>query len=207
MVPTAVLEDEHHIIIQVLSCLDQMADGCLREGTLDRLAALEVIDFFQTFADRCHHAKEETYLFPTLEAKGFPRHGGPTGVMRAEHDHGRWLLGALAADIDGAAAGCTDALRRFVINARAYTQLLRRHIEKEDQYLFPMAEAALTDEEQQALLKAFDRVEHQDLHPDTHAAYLELADRLADRFGVPRAGPEPTRPHRCGACGHHAVTP
>lgn len=89
MKPTEVLMQEHRVIELVLSCLDRMADNCDAGLPLDIEAATQAIDFFRVFADKCHHGKEEDLLFPLMEAKGFPRDGGPTGVMLHEHELGR----------------------------------------------------------------------------------------------------------------------
>jgi len=55
--------------------------------------------------DRFHHAKEEVFLFPSLESHGMPREGGPTGVMFVEHEIGRQLVremeGSVAAGLKG----------------------------------------------------------------------------------------------------------
>jgi hemerythrin-like domain-containing protein len=84
MNPTGILSDEHRIIAQVLNCLEAIVRKAGSVGRLDRASADDAVAFFRSFADRCHHGKEETYLFPALEAKGFPRTGGPTGVMLYE---------------------------------------------------------------------------------------------------------------------------
>jgi hemerythrin-like domain-containing protein len=33
--------------------------------------------FLKEFADRCHHGKEEDFLFPALEKAGIKKEGGP----------------------------------------------------------------------------------------------------------------------------------
>jgi hemerythrin-like domain-containing protein len=200
MLATDVLRGEHRVIEQVVGCLEKLAKLCATQGKLDRDSARQIIDFFQTFADRCHHHKEEAHLFPLLEAKGFPPSSGPTSMMRAEHDPGRRLLKSLVGAMDAAAAGEPDAVQRFVGNALAYARLLRDHIAKEEQRLFPMANEALTDTDQETLLSAFDDMENQEMHVETHAKYLRLADELAKLFGVPRGAPS-----SAGSCCHHAA--
>ena len=37
----------------------------------------KILDFFRVFVDRCHHGKEEEYLFPTMEKRGIPADKGP----------------------------------------------------------------------------------------------------------------------------------
>ena len=76
-------------------------------------------------ADRCHHGKEEAHLFPAMEARGFLRSGGPTGVMLDEHEQGRACVRGMADAIDAAAAGDAAAQRRFLDHAAGYVGLLR----------------------------------------------------------------------------------
>jgi hemerythrin-like domain-containing protein len=202
MQPTEVLKSEHRVIEQVLNCLEKIASRCASEGKLDRTAAQKAIDFFQNFADHCHHGKEEEHLFPLLEARGFSRGAGPTGVMLYEHEQGRRLLRSLAAAVEDDARGLPNARQRFVDQARSYVQLLREHIVKEDQCLFPKANQVLTPEDQEALQDAFEKVESEEMGLGTHEEYLHLANELADRLDVPRVSGEPTAGRGC--CGHHA---
>ena len=198
MQPTEILMNEHRIIEQVLDCLEIMADRCEANADLDADSARKAIDFFRTFADCCHHAKEETYLFPMMEAKGFSRENGPTGVMRDEHDQGRQHVQSMADSVDKCESGDVPAIDAFVRHARSYCELLRAHIHKEDHCLFPMANQALNDEEQQSLLTMFEKVEHDDMSEGTHERYLQIADELASRFDVVRITIEANSEH--GSC-------
>lgn len=207
MKATEILMNEHRVIEQVLDCLEAMANRSLAAGRLDGESARQALDFFRHFADGCHHNKEEKHLFPMMEARGFPREGGPTGVMLHEHDLGRRHIAALAAAVEGAEAGDADSVHEFARHALGYAQLLREHIWKEDQRLFPMADRALPAEAQRRLLQSFADVETHDLGAGTHEKYLQLADDLADRFGVRHA--EATHgcgPRACGCSSHHART-
>jgi hemerythrin-like domain-containing protein len=186
MKPTEILSGEHRIIEQMLDCLEKMVQDCTAQGRLDQTSAEQAVEFFRNFADRCHHGKEETHLFPAMEAKGFPRQGGPTGVMLAEHEQGRAHIRGMADAIEGAAAGKSQAVAQFRDHAQGYVGLLREHIEQEDHCLFAMADQALTEADQERLLEAFQHVEHEHMGLGTHEKYLMLADELADRFGVTR---------------------
>jgi hemerythrin-like domain-containing protein len=200
MIATDVLMAEHRVIEQVLNCLGKMADRCLLHGDLDFASARQALDFFQHFADRCHHGKEEERLFPLLEARGLSRERGPTGVMLREHDLGRRQIQAMLAAVDEAAQGDSDAVQRFGVHAGAYVRLLREHISKEDHCLFPMANQVLTPQDQHSLEDAFQEVESKKMGSGTHEKYLELANELADRFEVPRASLDLTLAQGCG-CG------
>ena len=194
---TEILSGEHRVIEQVLDCLETIARDGTARGRLDKAPAEQALDFFRNFADRCHHGKEEAQLFPAIEAKGFPRHGGPTGVMLDEHERGRAHVRAMAETIERAAAGDGEAVTRFAAHAHGYVGLLRRHIEKEDHCLFAMADRTLSEEDQQRLLEAFAGVEQEHMGLGTHEKFLHLADELADRLGVGRPN------NSAAACGCH----
>jgi hemerythrin-like domain-containing protein len=200
MKPTEILSAEHRVIEQVLNCLEKMVAGAEQTGALEKRPALDAVAFFRAFADECHHGKEEAHLFPAMEARGFPRDGGPTGVMVHEHELGRNHVRGLAAAIEPAAAGDPAALRRFIEHGRGYLDLLRQHIQKEDHCLFPMADQAFTPADQAELLAAFEQVERHHRGAGTHEKFRKMADDLADRFAVARATAA-VAGHEC--CGHH----
>jgi hemerythrin-like domain-containing protein len=181
-----------------------MANCAVSDGKIDRQAAEDAIAFFRAFADGCHHKKEEAHLFLAMEAKGFSREGGPTGVMLYEHEQGRECVRGMEQALAGAAQGDASALRKFVIHAQAYVALLREHIRKEDHCLFPMADNVLNDREQDSLIESFEKLEHEEAGTGTHEKYLAVADALAERFGVPRATALAGESSGKSCCGHHA---
>lgn len=187
MKPTEILRNEHRVIERVLHCLEAMVRRARSAGRLDGESAHEAVAFFRNFADHGHHGKEEDHLFPALEAEGFPREGGPIGVMLHEHELGRAHLRGMDENIDAAAAGDAAALGQFISHAEGYLAVLRQHIDKEDHVLFPLAERTLSEETQQRLLAEFRRVEAEEMGAGTHERYLQVAHELAKQYGVAAA--------------------
>ena len=178
----SILAGEHQVILQVLASVEAMARQCAT-GNLPAADARDALEILRTFADKCHHGKEEDILFPVLEslAPGF----GPTQVMRLEHVEGRALIRAMGTAVDNLHAG------DFARAAIGYVALLRQHIEKEDGILFPMAQTMLSPEQDAAILDAYRHLEHDDLGNGTHLRMLTTADRLARQYGIPRASDDP----------------
>ncbi|MBI2522321.1 MAG: hemerythrin domain-containing protein [Bdellovibrio sp.] len=207
MRPTEILMVEHRVIKQVLSCLKEMARQTVKSGSLSRPMAEKVIDFIRTFADHCHHEKEETHLFAIMEARGFSRYQGPTAVMRQEHDFGRNCVKQMVAAMAGASAGEKASVSAFVENANLFADMLFSHIEKEDTRLYPMANNILSADDQKGLLDAFHKVEEHDVAHGTHEKYLAIADELADFYGIPKADHTAAivcdDTMGCGGCGGH----
>ena len=61
----------------------------------------------------------------------------------------------------------------------AYVELLRGHIFKENNVLFPMAEQVLPEAEQSGLAERFEEVENEEIGPGVHERYHALAHELA----------------------------
>ena len=175
---TEVLMAEHRGIERMLAALERDL-GRLEAGDAAPVPLFaQGVDFLRNFADGCHHHKEEKLLFPALAAHGVPVEGGPIGVMLHEHDLGRGHIRAMADALPRAEAGDAAALRDLATAARAYIQLLRDHIQKEDQVLFQMADRTLSADEQERMAVEFDRVEDEVIGPGVHERYHQMLDQL-----------------------------
>jgi hemerythrin-like domain-containing protein len=172
------LYEDHERILEALDTLEALTEFAVTQRTLDRGDALTLVSFFRTFLDEAHHGKEEQVLFPALEAVGFSPHFGPVAVMLAEHDEGRTLLRATET-----AAESLD-VASFFGAARAYSSLLRQHIEKENQILFPMSRARLGAGRLSAIEGDFARVEAAALANRTRDDWIARIRDIAARVQV-----------------------
>jgi hemerythrin-like domain-containing protein len=180
---THVLRQEHEAILRMLEAALQAARQLERSQPVEPSVLKGVMEFFQQFADKCHHTKEEDLLFPLLEKKGLPRAGGPVGVMLHEHELGRSLVAEMAAATESYSSGDLAAGPRWALATRRYADLLGHHISKENDILFVMAERMLSETEQHELAAAFERLEvekmgagtHQQLHAKMERLLAELA--------------------------------
>jgi hemerythrin-like domain-containing protein len=85
---TAILRDEHRLILRAIDLLDLGAAA--RGGRVPADAWWGALSQWpRSFADRNHHAKEELHLFPALARSGIPIIGAPVGVMLEEHTEAR----------------------------------------------------------------------------------------------------------------------
>jgi len=171
--PTDVLREEHRVILRALGVLEVAAARLAGGRPLPEGWWPEIIWWLRGFADKNHHTKEETSLFPAMVKAGVPSVGGPIEVMLEEHQRGRALVRAMEAGEPAARAA----------KAREYVTLLREHIEKENGVLFPLADAVLDAPAQRALQREFDAVEAEQGRdasiPHAEAAVERLAAALA----------------------------
>jgi hemerythrin-like domain-containing protein len=182
MKATRELRDEHEGIRLMLRILDAVATRLEAGQSVPRKDLDAIIEFLAVFADKCHHAKEEEYLFPALEKAGVPRERGPIGVMLAEHSKGRGFIADLKAAVAGVAAQDRGSIDSFARAARDYIDLLRAHIDKENNVLFPMAESRLGDPEDAALVETFEKLERERIGPGKHEEFHAVLKRLKDTY-------------------------
>lgn len=179
---TEELKQEHRVIEKVLRSLFAASTRLQRGEEINPQFFREAIDFIRNFADKCHHGKEEDNLFLAIERQGFPRDGGPTGTMRAEHDEGRAHVRELASALDSYERGdrSREVTARIAAHAMGYVRLLAQHIEKEDNILYVIADDVIPPAEQAQLLQAFADVEQRSVGETGHSEYVKLADRLEE---------------------------
>jgi hemerythrin-like domain-containing protein len=178
-----VLMSEHRGIERMLRIVETAAAKVEKGEKIAPEVFANAIDFIRGFADGCHHAKEEKTLFPLLEQRGIPRQG-PIGVMLSEHEAGRRYVGAMSISLEGYARGDREATSALTQNAREYVGLLRQHIMKEDNILFPMGDRVLTEDDQKGLVERFEEIERQEIGEGVHEQYHEMLDRLERELGL-----------------------
>lgn len=138
MTPTKRLEQEHEQLLALLAVLELITRRLL-DGERPLREVEECLDLLRTFADVAHHGKEERHLFPALIDAGLSRRSGPVAVMLLEHDAGRCELTDMSSALIELGCGVDEGAGRFARAASRYALLLRDHIEKENDVLFPIA--------------------------------------------------------------------
>ena len=146
---TADLRREHDLILRAVTLLERAGRRAVAGRPVDDARLKELVAFLRTLADQCHHGKEEGYLFPSMREKGLPP-DGPIRDILAAHGEGRDYLGTLS--------GLQSRAERAAA-ALLYVRLMREHIRKEDELVFPLADAMFTPEEQSTLARCYREME------------------------------------------------
>ena len=178
MQATEILTQEHRVIERVLNSLQVAVQALQSDVPVRPGFFMDAADFIRGFADGCHHHKEEGVLFKAMASNGVAVEGGPVGVMLHEHELGRQYTRLMRTAAEQWAGGNEFARQTVIENALAYEALLRQHILKEDNILFPMADRMIPAANHPSVLAGFLHVEHEETGEGIHEKYLALADKL-----------------------------
>ena len=185
MKPIDVLMQEHRVIEGALDALETAANRLERGESIRPTFFIDAAGFIRDFADGCHHSKEEGVLFGAMVDAGAPAEGGAIAMMLDEHEEGRRYTRAMRGAAMRLDRGDDTGRGEIIANARRYVALLRDHIAKEDEMLFPMAAELIPPSREDELMERFERVEADDAGPGAHARLIALAAELAREAATP----------------------
>lgn len=164
-----VLMEEHGIILKAIGILEQSA-----KKELPRDFYRGLLDIIINFADKCHHGKEESALFPLVKQKDSSQ-SERISILLQEHEKGRSLIAAIRQALDK-----NDAQGRKR-NANDYSQLLTQHIHKENE-LFVSWFRLLTDYDKTRLFEEFEKIEERVIGIGKHEEYATELENMKSQI-------------------------
>ncbi len=184
MTATQCLRDEHRVILRVLDAFEVALQKAHEVNAVTQVMFDPFVLFFEDFADKCHHCKEEDRLFPRLESVGIPRDGGPIGVMLYEHEEGRKLVRRMKEHLAAADGGDANAAMMVLEQGEMFLELLRGHISKENEILFNMADQLIHADNLAGLNQDYEAEASAKDYCVRFDAARQMADVLIAEYGV-----------------------
>ncbi|MCR1950889.1 MULTISPECIES: hemerythrin domain-containing protein [unclassified Clostridium] len=139
--------EEHKNIKEMLKVVRKACFSVLEGGEVNYEDFYKMIHFIRNYADSHHHKKEEIMLFNRMvdeigeTAEKVVKYG-----MLVEHDLGRLYVTNLNEALESLKNGNAEAKLDVIANAVSYTNLLERHIHKEDNVIYKFAQRELKEE-------------------------------------------------------------
>ena len=162
MMPIGPLMIEHRLIERMIDVMQGQLSVIEKEKKLDSEFLDMAVDFIRTYADRCHHGKEEDILFRELRTKQLKdEHQHTMEELIEDHRWGRKMTARLVEANERYIRGDEDSISAVAECIRSLIQFYPKHIEKEDKHFFIPCMDYFTESEQQAILTEeweFDRI-------------------------------------------------
>ena len=161
MLPIGPMMIEHRLIERMIKVMDSKLREMKAGRKADTAFIETAVDFIRTYADRCHHGKEEDILFRELKKKPIAEdHGRIMEELIEAHREGRKITGELVEANARYLAGDSKALEDILQCIQTLVDFYPGHIEKEDKHFFIPVMRYFSKDEQDAMLKeghAFDQ--------------------------------------------------
>jgi len=161
MMPIAPLMIEHRLIERMIDVMKEELFLIEKEKKVDPEFIGMAVDFIRTYADRCHHGKEEDILFRDLGGKKLrEEHRHRMEELVEEHRWARKVTGRLVEANARYVQGNQEVLSAIADSIKTLIEFYPKHIEKEDRHFFIPCMDYFTEAEKEAMLKEeweFDR--------------------------------------------------
>lgn len=175
---TTDLVEEHKLIKRMIDVLEKSVNRLEKGEKVAPVLFEQATNFIRNFADKFHHAKEEEILFKEMIKKGMPEKDSPVEAMLIEHDQGRDFVKGVIKATKELKKGDKKATAKIIRNARGYIELLREHIDKENDILYPLTERMFTENEKDKLIEEFKKAELKKGGEKTVRKYSNLVKSL-----------------------------
>jgi len=154
MMPIAPLMIEHRLIERMIEVMKEQLAFIEKEKKVDPEFIEMAVDFIRTYADRCHHGKEEDILFRDLGGKKLTEeHRRTMEELVEEHRWGRKTTGRLVEANTRYVQGNKEALFAIMDCIESLVEFYPKHVEKEDKHFFIPCMEYFSEAEKEAMLK------------------------------------------------------
>jgi len=178
MMPIGPLMIEHRLIEKMIEVMRRQFLRWETDGQLDPLFIDMAVDFIRTYADRCHHGKEEDILFRDLAKKGLSdEHRKTMEELMDEHRWGRETTARLANANEAYRDGNGKAMSIILECVKALVDFYPKHIKKEDRHFFIPVMDYFSKEEKDAMLEEENEFDRGLIH-ERYKAVVEKAREM-----------------------------
>jgi len=170
---------EHRLIEQAIDLIGKEVQRIQATGRTDLVLLDSLIDFMRTYADRCHHGKEEDILFRGLEDKPLTaEHRQMMDRLVDDHRRSRAKTVRLKELVTAAQRGDRMAVEEVIELLQSLATVYPEHIALEDQKFFPAAMKYLTAEEREDMLARYKEFDQKLIHEHYKAAVESMRTHM-----------------------------
>jgi hemerythrin-like domain-containing protein len=181
-----IIREEHTAIVCVIDSLEYVVHK-LGEGAEPNFALLRaMLEYIIEYPERCHHPKENRYLFQMLRARN-PNAASLIAELEAEHVRGDELVKTLRHSLSRYETHGRSELRTFAQAVATFAEYHWQHMTKEEDVLLPIAKKSLTDADWQTIAEAFLQNDNPLIGFSPKQHYSQLFDRILKLASKPTA--------------------
>jgi hemerythrin-like domain-containing protein len=150
-----IIRDEHRSIAAILHGMQHLVRQIReRKAKIDPKVFRAMLYYLDTFSERMHHPKEDRYLFDPLRRRGA---GSDSLIAELEKDHaeGGNALRRVEQCLIRYEEGGEKEFPEFAGEVERFVEGYWEHMRKEEEHVFPLAQKLFTNDDWDALDRAF----------------------------------------------------
>jgi len=184
----ATIREEHRTLGKVMKVLQQLLAGvAVQHAEPDFALYSAALCYIADFPERCHHPKEDEYLFEALRRRTAD-FNAVLDELQAEHIRGAQMLDQLQCALVHYQGGAPGGLGLFRTAVDAYCAMLSEHMRKEE-VLLVQAQDRLAEEDWSRIASAFeandDPLSGGNRREEFRRLYSRILNLLPRRMKVP----------------------
>lgn len=179
-----ILMNEHQNILRMIKVVRELSLKAMENKEISIPDVRSIAGFIKGYADKLHHEKEEEILFQYMSdelddvARTLINHG-----MLVEHDQGRLHVKSL---LDAATSYENEVNNRSLLDIltelMGWSNLLERHIEKEDTVVYPYAQRSLSKDSLSIIDEKSVKYDEVGNNIEDAKKYLLLLENLENKY-------------------------
>jgi len=174
---------EHEYILRMLKVVRKASFKVMKGEEINYEDFNKMIEFIRQYADAHHHGKEEKFLFKEMQTKlGKLGENLITHGMLVEHDFGRLYMSDLTDALQRVKDGDEESKLDVISNAIGYTNLLKRHISKENDAVYSFGETKLPKEVIEEINLKTEEFEKEAEKNGTQKYFIDMLENMEKKY-------------------------
>ena len=178
MKPTDNLILEHREINELLDIMSNIALKIKSKDVFYPNDVEEIINYLIVLIDKSHQGKEDEVFYPELISSGIPKETAPLSIINYEHTLSKRYLNDISSCVVNCKIGNDFSGELLADSLTNYVVVIKNHIQREEEIVFPIANEVLSDEKQNEISQRFEDIEKKNI---SHS-FLERFNRLVNKL-------------------------
>jgi len=199
LLPIGPLMREHRLIERMVKIINNLQLEINEKKVTDSNYIEDVVDFFKTYADRCHHGKEEDILFKKLSTKNLKKqHQTIMNELIEEHAYARKTVNKLKETNTKYRQGNKKAIMEINDLLKELSTLYPKHIQKEDKHFFYSCMNYFSKSELDSMLDDFREFDRKMIHEK----YEKIVSEKEETKPELSKNSKELQKYECTVCGY-----
>ena len=182
MTPTENLIQEHKKISELLNILKKISDKIKSKDVFYTNDVEEIVNYLIILIEKSHHGKEEGVLYQELILSGIPKEKIPLSIINYEHTLSRRYLKEINSCVVNCKIGNDFSGELLADSITNYVVVIRNHIKREEETVFPLANDLFSDEKQIEIIHKFEDIDEKNISHNFLDHFNKLVNKLKNKY-------------------------